>query len=224
MSAGEAMAIAPERGASEWMRQTSAPTGSGEPFSAFLASTGHRVLNGAGAYWYDASPGFFLSLPSHRLLQPSAEELRALLRHQPCAGVRFPAPLEGPGKLSYQIVCDAPGYGIDSLSANARSKVRRGQRRGTVVPVPFATIAAEGIAADRDTLARQGRAVKLDEHLAHRRRQAGLGARRVVDHHDRLIVVRVLDVQRLVGLLGTVVGAALVQGDVASDPPVGPQP
>ena len=66
--------------------------------------------------------------------------------------MRFPAPLEGPGKLSYQIVCDAPGYGIDSLSANARSKVRRGQRRGTVVPVPFATIAAEGIAADRDTL------------------------------------------------------------------------
>jgi hypothetical protein len=163
MSAGEAMAIAPELGASEWMRQTNAPTGSGEPFSAFLASTGHRVLNGAGAYWYDASPGFFLSLPSHRLLQPSAEALRALLRHQPCAGVRFPAPLEGPGKLSYQIVCDAPGYGIDSLSANARSKVRRGQRRGTVVPVPFATIAAEGIAADRDTLARQGRAVKLDE-------------------------------------------------------------
>ena len=131
------------------------------PFAHFLARTGHRVLRGAGTYWYDASPGFFLSLPSHRLLEPSADELRALLRHQPCAGVRFPAPLEGPGKLSYQIVCDTRGYGLESLSANARSKVRRGLRRCAVTPVAFSAIAAEGVAADRDTLARQGRAVRL---------------------------------------------------------------
>ena len=133
-----------------------------EAFASFLASTGHRVLRGAGAYWYDASPGFFLSLPSHRLLDPQADELRALLRHQPCGGVRFPAPLEGPGKLSYQIVCDARGYDLESLSGNARSKVRRGLRRCEVAPLPFATIAAEGRAADRDTLARQGRALRLD--------------------------------------------------------------
>ena len=91
-----------------------APTGA-EPFAHFLARTGHRVLRGAGAYWYDASPAFFLSLPSHRRLTPRADELRALLRHQPCGGVRFPAPLEGPGKLSYQIVCDARGYDLESL-------------------------------------------------------------------------------------------------------------
>lgn len=131
------------------------------PFAHFLASTGHRVLRGAGAYWYDASPTFFLSLPSHRLLRPSAEELRELMRNQPCAGLRFPAPIEGPGKLSYQIVCDTPGYDIDSLSANARSKVRRGLRRCEIAPVAFSTIAAHGQAADRDTLARQGRPVRL---------------------------------------------------------------
>jgi hypothetical protein len=140
-----------------------APNGlADEPFSGFLASTGHRVLRGAGAYWYDASPALFLSLPAPRLLQPSRDELRALLRQQPCAGLRFPAPLAGPGKLSYQIVCDTRGYDLESLSANARSKVRRGLRRGTVTPVPFATIAADGMAADRDTLARQGRALRLE--------------------------------------------------------------
>lgn len=133
-----------------------------EPFAHFLAATGHRVLCGAGAHWYDASPGFFLSLPSHRLLQPAADELRDLLRHQPCAGVRFPAPLDGSGKLSYQIVCNTRGYGIESLGANVRSKVRRGLRRCVVVPVSFAAIATEGLAADRDTLSRQGRAVRLD--------------------------------------------------------------
>src|SRR5262249_47527615 len=131
-------------------------------FAYFRASTGHRVLRGAGTYWYDASPAFFLSLPSHRQLEPQPDELRALLRHQPCGGLRFPAPLEGPGKLSYQIVCDARGYDLESLSANARSKVRRGLRRCEVGPVPFATIAAQGQAADRDTLARQGRAVRLE--------------------------------------------------------------
>jgi len=132
-----------------------------EPFAHFLASTGHRVLRGAGAYWYDASPAFFLSLPSHRLLRPAADELREVMRNQPCVGVRFPAPLGGPGKLSYQSLCDTPGYDIESLGANARSKVRRGLRRCEVVPVAFATIAAHGQAADRDTLARQGRSVRL---------------------------------------------------------------
>jgi hypothetical protein len=171
MTAREATVIAPQATAIAALvdaprpaerHAVAAPHVADQPFSGFLASTGHRVLHGAGAYWYDASPGFFLSLPAPRLLQPSADELRALLRHQPCAGLRFPSPLDGPGKLSYQIVCDTRGYGLESLSANARSKVRRGLRRGTVAPVSFATIAAEGMAADRDTLARQGRALRLD--------------------------------------------------------------
>ncbi len=84
-----------------------------------------------------------------------------MLRHQPCAGLRFPAPLDGPGKLSYQIVCDARDYSIETLGANARSKVRRGLRRCEVAPVAFSAIAEQGLAADRDTLARQGRAVRL---------------------------------------------------------------
>jgi len=132
-----------------------------EPFAHFLSATGHRVLRGAGTYWYDASPGFFLAAPSHRLLAPPADELRALLRFQPCAGLRFSAPLEGPGKRSYQIVCDDRDYDLDRLSANVRSKVRRGLRRCAIAPLPFADIAAQGLAADRDTLARQGRAVRL---------------------------------------------------------------
>lgn len=132
-----------------------------EPFAHFLSATGHRVLRGAGAYWYDASRGFFLATPSHRQLRPSDEELAALFRHQPCAGLRFAAPLDGPGKLSYQIVCDVRDYGLDVLSGNVRSKVRRGLRRCEITPVTWATIAAHGITADRETLARQQRSVRL---------------------------------------------------------------
>jgi len=133
-----------------------------EPFAQFLEATGHRILRGAGTFWYEAGRGFLLAVPSHRLLQPSDEEIRALFRLHPCAGLRFSAPLDGAGVLSYQIVCDDPDYGLDRLSANVRSKVRRGLRRCEIAALSFDTIASEGLPADRDTLARQGRGVRLE--------------------------------------------------------------
>ncbi len=151
----DALALAPNALRSA----TAAPI---EPFAHFLAATGHRIRRGAGTYWYEASRGFLLAVPSHRLLQPSDEEIRALFRLQPCAGLRFSAPLEGTGKLSYQIVCDDRDYGLERLSANVRSKVRRGLRRCDIAAVSFETIARDGLAADRDTLARQGRGVRLE--------------------------------------------------------------
>jgi hypothetical protein len=128
-----------------------------EAFTHFLSAIGHRVVRGAGAYWYDAGRAFFLAVPSHRRLVPEPEALRAMLWRTRCLGVRFSAPLEGPGKLSYQIVCDDRAYGLETLSANTRSKVRRGLRRCDVTPLAFADIAALGRTADRDTLQRQGR-------------------------------------------------------------------
>ena len=132
-------------------------------FAHFLESTGHRVLHGADVPWYEASRGFFLSLPSHRRLVLDSGSERELFRQWPCLGLRFPAALEGPGKLSYQIVCDDREYGLGRLSANLRSKVRRGLKRCEVGPIAFAEIAARGRTADRDTLARQGRGERLDD-------------------------------------------------------------
>ncbi|MGH7634632.1 MAG: GNAT family N-acetyltransferase, partial [Gemmatimonadaceae bacterium] len=118
-------------------------------------------------YWYDASKGFLLAVPSHRLLTPDADALRALVRRAGCAGVRFAAPLDAPGKLSYQIVCDDRAYGLERLSANTRSKVRRGLRRCEVMPVAFSRIADEGRAADVDTVVRQSRGSRhADERWA----------------------------------------------------------
>ena len=134
-----------------------------EHFAKFLAAIGHRVIRTEAAHWYDASWGFFLSVPSHQLLTPAPADLRAVLRQQPCFGVRFPAPIEGPGKLSYQIVCEASDYGIELLSANVRSKVRRGLRRCEIAPVPFPIVATSGLAANQDTLTRQGRRARLNE-------------------------------------------------------------
>lgn len=126
-------------------------------YAEFLDKVGHRVRRTRSAYWYDASRFFFLAAPPHRLYEPSEDELRTVLRRLPCLGVRYATPVEGTGKLSYQIVCDSPDYGLEGLSANVRSKVRRGLKRCNVGPVPFSVIATAGRGAHEDTIARQGR-------------------------------------------------------------------
>lgn len=126
-------------------------------YAGFLQAIGHQVVATSSAHWYDASRFFFLSAPPHRLYNPASEELRDVLRRPRCMGVRFAAPLQGAGKLSYQIACDNRAYGLEALSANVRSKVRRGLKRCAVGPVPFSVIATAGRRAHQDTLARQGR-------------------------------------------------------------------
>ncbi len=128
-----------------------------EAYAGFLRAIGHQVVKTSSAHWYNASRLFFLSAPPHRLCNPAGDELREVLRRLPCMGVRFAAPLQSSGKLSYQIVCDNRAYGLDALSANVRSKVRRGLKRCAVGPVPFDVIADVGRRAHHDTLARQGR-------------------------------------------------------------------
>jgi len=131
-------------------------------YATFLQALGHRVVPTASTYWYNASRFFFLSAPPHRIYAPGDEELRTVLRRLPCLGVRFAAPLQGNGKMSYQIVCDNRQYNLEALSANVRSKVRRGLKRCAIRPVPFAEIAIAGRRAHQDTLARQGRDSALD--------------------------------------------------------------
>lgn len=128
-----------------------------QSYAEFLRAIGHRVVPVGSFCWYDASRFFFLSAPPHRTYEPTKEELDAALRTMPCLGVRFAAPLESEGKLSYQIVCDERDYGLDKLSGNTRSKVRRGLKRCIVEPVPFALIATAGKQAHADTVERQGR-------------------------------------------------------------------
>lgn len=126
-------------------------------YAEFLRALGHRVVSVGSFSWYDANRFFYLSAPPHRTYEPTATQLRAALQTIPCLGVRFASPLEGEGKLSYQIACSERAYGLEKLSGNTRSKVRRGFKRCEVGPVPFATIATAGRLAHDDTVARQGR-------------------------------------------------------------------
>jgi hypothetical protein len=130
-------------------------------FSGFLERLGHRVVETGSGAWYDANRFFFLGIPSHELRAPRSEEMHALWRAR-ALGVRFTTPLGEPGKPSYQIVCDERGYGLDLLSGNTRSKVRRGLKRCSIRRVSPVEVAERGRQANRDTLARQDRAGLLD--------------------------------------------------------------
>ena len=134
-----------------------------DTYAGFLRAMGHRVVETATGHWYDASRFFYLSAPPHRLAHPADDEIRQVVRRPPCLGVRYATSLQAPGKLSYQIVCDNPAYGLEGLSANVRSKVRRGLKRCTVGLVAFDVVATAGRQAHRDTMARQGREGALSE-------------------------------------------------------------
>jgi hypothetical protein len=131
-------------------------------YTQFLEAIGHRVITTGSTHWYDVNRFFFLSAPPHLEYEPAPEELRTVLRQRSCFGLRYATPLRAQGKLSYQIVCDNRQYGLETLSANVRSKVRRGLKRCNVGPIDFAVVATAGRKAHADTLARQNRDGVLD--------------------------------------------------------------
>ena len=69
--------------------------------------------------------------PVARLVTPGAWELATVFRRL-SAGVRYFAPMDGPGRPSYALMCRGKDYDLARLSSNTRSKVRRGLSRCTV--------------------------------------------------------------------------------------------
>ncbi|GIW39883.1 MAG: hypothetical protein KatS3mg076_0460 [Candidatus Binatia bacterium] len=128
-----------------------------EQYASFLSAIGHRVVRTESGLWYDAARYFLLGAPSHELREPPPEELRKLLVRGGFAGARYTAPLHAKGRASYQIVCDDRDYSLEKLSANTRSKVRRGLRRCEIAPLSAEEARRHGYEAHRDTVVRQGR-------------------------------------------------------------------
>ena len=126
-------------------------------YARFLEALGHRVVRAGETYWYDVGGRFYMSAPPFFVVRPDEAQLDDVFRSTQCIGLRYPAPLEGPGRRSYQIVCDDPDYGLEKLSGNNRSKVRRGLKRCRIEATPMDAIATHGRRAHEDTVGRQGR-------------------------------------------------------------------
>lgn len=127
-----------------------------ERFARFYERSGVRVAKSDSAWWYEAAPRFLLALPSHRPLSLPDDEAADLIRREKLAGLRYIA-TEG-GRASFHLVCDDPDFGLDKLSANTRSKVRRGLSRNEIRRVSGRELAEVAEAAFVETMERQNRA------------------------------------------------------------------
>jgi hypothetical protein len=121
--------------------------------AGFLERLGHRIVQTPSSYWYDVHRRFFLNFPHHRLIDPGPDELAPLFRRFP-VGVRYFAPPLGAGAASYALVCRGRDYDLNRVSANTRSKIRRGLSRCKVERVEARYVRAAGRPINEDTLRR----------------------------------------------------------------------
>jgi hypothetical protein len=120
----------------------------------FLERLGHRVVRDRRAYWYDQRSRFMAAIPHSVPMTPDRDEQRRVLRASGAIGIRHLAPVTGPGRMSYAFIVDDPAYDLGALSANTRSKVRRGLKQCEVGRMDPKEVRAEGRGVNDDTIAR----------------------------------------------------------------------
>jgi hypothetical protein len=125
-----------------------------DAMAGFLERLGHKVTVGPSSYWYDQRRHFGLAFPHAHPVAPPPDELRGIFRTSRAVGLRYVAPLDAPGHLSYAFAVDDPAYDFGHLSANTRSKVRRGLKNCEVRRLDPGFVRAHGRAANDDTVAR----------------------------------------------------------------------
>lgn len=140
--------------------------------TTYLERGGLTTVETASCWWYNAYRGqkrILYSFPPHRLVEPAPDEIASVFSAVPSAlAVRYVSPQGAPGRQSFQWVCRPP-YTLESLSANNRSKVRRGLERCEVRAVTWSELKASAWTAHRDTMRRHGAgkvdSLGFDEHL-----------------------------------------------------------
>jgi hypothetical protein len=134
-----------------------------ENFAEWYRRQGHHVIRSAHSYWYDAGPRVYQAFPFGQLIEPSDDELRALMLKNGIISLRYSAPLHATvGKISYHVTLANP-YNLEMLRSQARNAVKRGLAKCEIQQVPFERIATEGWNLQRDTLERQGRLNSMSE-------------------------------------------------------------
>lgn len=122
--------------------------------AAFVERLGHHVVRTESCYWYNLWPRFLLAFPHSRPVSPGPEELRQVFATARCMGVRFLSPLDADGRRSYTLTLDNRLYDLDCLSANTRSKVRRGLKQCDIRRIEPAFVRGHGQRANSDSLRR----------------------------------------------------------------------
>lgn len=147
---------------------TKPPSLDAEGFARFYERAGVRIARSQSAWWYEAAPRFLLALPSHRPITLAAGEASELIRRERLAGLRYIAGEADGGRPSFQLVCDTADYGLEKLSANTRSKIRRGLGRNEIRRISGSELAKVAETAFVETMQRQNRASPAAVEAWHR--------------------------------------------------------
>jgi hypothetical protein len=135
-----------------------------EVFAEWLCRQGHRVVRTASTYWAEAGSHVYQAFPYHWVIQPTEPEIKEFMARESVIGLRYSTPMAAnQGMASYHAVLGDQYYGLEHLSSNSRSKVRRGLKRCRVGSVSLDQLARDGWELQRDTIERQGRPESMNE-------------------------------------------------------------
>jgi hypothetical protein len=134
-----------------------------ETFAEWLRRQGHHVVKTESSYWYDAVPHVLQAFPYDWLIQPSKQELRALMKQEKVIAMRYSAPVDASdGMISYHVVLKSP-YSLEMLKSQARNGVKRGLNNVKVEEIPFKRLAVDGWVLQQDVLERQKRTKSMTQ-------------------------------------------------------------
>lgn len=124
-----------------------------------LREQGREVVEAGGCWWYNAygQRRVLFAFPPHRLVSPTEVEVDGIFRQVPSAWALRHICAAAPEAASSCLWVRRRPYTIETLSANHRSKVRRGLKQCEVRPISFDELAASSHRAQSDTRRRHGR-------------------------------------------------------------------
>lgn len=126
-------------------------------FYNFYKAAGFKVYSSQSTDWCEIQRGMLISIPFHRLVQPTTDELEQVLDSSGAIGLRYPTSNENYGFESNLMFCRSVGYGSQHLQHRARNQVNKGQKYCTIKQVDFLELAEAGLQLNRKTCQRQNR-------------------------------------------------------------------
>lgn len=123
----------------------------------FYKAAGFKVYSSQSTDWCEIQRGMLISIPFHRLVQPTIDELEQVLDSSGAIGLRYPTSNDNYGFESNLMFCRSAGYGFQHLLHRARNQVKKGQKYFTIKQVDFTELAEAGLQLNRKTCQRQNR-------------------------------------------------------------------
>jgi len=126
-------------------------------FTGFFRNAGFRVFESPSTDWVEVQKGVLLSIPYHRRVDPSDEELDELLQRAGAIALRYPTSVDKYGFDSNLQMCRTVGYSLEQLKRQARQQVNKGEVHFTFREITAEDFTDEKLILVRKTCARQKR-------------------------------------------------------------------